>query len=53
MNFFQIANEDLEIGDSVSLELRDKVMEIKFIGFDVFVYTVYLKLIIIINLNFK
>lgn len=40
--FFQIANEDLEIGDSVSLELRDKVMEIKFIRFDVFVYTVYL-----------
>lgn len=40
--FFQIANEDLEIVDSVSLELRDKVMEIKFIRFDVFVYTVYL-----------
>lgn len=53
MNFFQIVNEDLEIGDSVFLEFRDKVMEIKFIRFDVFVYIVYLKLIIIINLNFK
>lgn len=32
--FFQIANEELEIGDSVSLELRDKVTEIRFTTFD-------------------